>query len=556
MTGLVEWLVVASLRIALLAVPIMTTVWCLRRRGPGTHSRIGRVALLGFLACAALPTSLGGDLPGLHSGGAFRVDLARERELSDAGSGRRVSGPVGKVHGPRDGHVQGGTATARLPRVERKRELTTWVPLVFWGWLAGSLLAASRLLVGAWQLRGTVRAGKAVVDPAWVEDLRVQCLRLGVRRHVELTSVDWSGAPALIGLLRPRILLPESAETWGARQRLSVLTHELLHDFHGDLHMARLGTLLRGVFWFHPVVRIAVRYLLRSQELRCDRGAIQSGIESVDYAQCLVELACAASRTRPESLAIPYAGDLSLQERVRRVLTKEGDEGSPSSFGSVLSLTWVVPILACGWAVQTGAPTRAYSASGKPARIELGTGMRSIEVEVAGGFRVVTSAGPAHLTAIGGMPHEPQAWLDGVTWGLEDSLLHLREGGALPLSKVTGVLAVPPAVQLDIRVANGDLDARLPRVEGRNRFACGRGDVRIELDEGGSSGELAVMASLGNIGFRARDLASMEFDARAALGRVDVPADSPGSAALRVVLRSGRGSIRASAARLPSSGFR
>lgn len=74
----------------------------------------------------------------------------------------------------------------------------------------------------------------------------------GARRPPELLQSAAIPVPLVVGLLRPRILLPErelSPEQWEG-----VLTHELVHWRRHDLWIKWLAVLARAVHWFNPAV--------------------------------------------------------------------------------------------------------------------------------------------------------------------------------------------------------------------------------------------------------------------------------------------------------------
>lgn len=81
--------------------------------------------------------------------------------------------------------------------------------------------------------------------------------------------------PAVTGLLRPRIVLPAD---FGVRYTLEeqrlVIAHEQLHIERGDIPAQAVATLLRCVFWFHPLVHLAAARFRFDQELACDAAVV------------------------------------------------------------------------------------------------------------------------------------------------------------------------------------------------------------------------------------------------------------------------------------------
>ncbi|MEP6940725.1 MAG: TonB family protein [Rudaea sp.] len=79
------------------------------------------------------------------------------------------------------------------------------------------------------------------------------------------------GSPALVGALRPRIVLPHDFDTrFNERERELVLAHERTHLLRGDAQANALVALLRCLNWFNPLFHFAASRLRFDQELACD----------------------------------------------------------------------------------------------------------------------------------------------------------------------------------------------------------------------------------------------------------------------------------------------
>lgn len=82
--------------------------------------------------------------------------------------------------------------------------------------------------------------------------------------------------PAVVGLLRPCIVLPADFEVrYDVRQRHLILAHERCHLDRGDLRMNLLVCALRCVYWFNPLIHLAARHLRFDQELSCDAAVLR-----------------------------------------------------------------------------------------------------------------------------------------------------------------------------------------------------------------------------------------------------------------------------------------
>jgi bla regulator protein BlaR1 len=85
------------------------------------------------------------------------------------------------------------------------------------------------------------------------------------------------GCPALLGVLRPKVILPVDFESRYTRlERLLVMSHERTHLRRGDAIWNALAALMRCLLWFNPLVHLASTRFREDQELACDAAVVES----------------------------------------------------------------------------------------------------------------------------------------------------------------------------------------------------------------------------------------------------------------------------------------
>lgn len=191
-------------------------------------------------------------------------------------------------------NVAAGDATAPLDlaytqATPRARSLRT---MVFCLWLVGVLggtFITARRLTGVARLRAD---SVPTTDARLTAILREQALRLGIVRLPELRLSSSLFGPALVGVLRPTILLPANTKRLFSPNELGViLAHELAHLKRHDLIWNWLLAVVRNVFFFHPLVWLAARGWSEAQESACDEMVIRSGLATAsDCGRLLVKL--------------------------------------------------------------------------------------------------------------------------------------------------------------------------------------------------------------------------------------------------------------------------
>jgi beta-lactamase regulating signal transducer with metallopeptidase domain len=142
--------------------------------------------------------------------------------------------------------AMGGAATVWGERLAASAPLQPhldWQPILAGLWIAGGLFALAFLVWQQIRFSRAVRAGR--------------------------------GGPAVIGVLRPRIVTPNDfARRYTEREQMVVLAHERTHIARHDSRINAALALSRCALWFNPLVHLLAHYLRIDQELACDAAVV------------------------------------------------------------------------------------------------------------------------------------------------------------------------------------------------------------------------------------------------------------------------------------------
>ena len=149
--------------------------------------------------------------------------------------------------------------------------------------------------------------------------------------HAEVIEVDAPISPMLLGLFRPRLLLPRHLRSFDHLQQQLIVEHELTHLRRRDLHWMSAGLVLQTVLWFNPIMRLLRENLSWAQELGCDRDVLRGRPQAERKAYAAALLAQLRLQRHPGMPALAF-GDVGANTMTERVLLVRTPP-APARFG-------------------------------------------------------------------------------------------------------------------------------------------------------------------------------------------------------------------------------
>jgi len=178
---------------------------------------------------------------------------------------------------------------------------------------SSNLLGRIRALLPFGYLVGVLLAGGLFLRRLLVTRRMIRRAERGPGPDVLWAAV---AGPCVVGLLRPRILLPHAFASFPRRRLDMVLRHERLHIKRADLWTRLVQNLIHVVFWFHPAVWWLNRRIDDLREMAVDTALLRHGsVRRADYCTLLVELA-----GRKPSPGLAMAGSPRIKERLAACL--------------------------------------------------------------------------------------------------------------------------------------------------------------------------------------------------------------------------------------------
>lgn len=168
--------------------------------------------------------------------------------------------------------------------------------------------------------------------------------QLGLTRAIRYLECNWLQAPAVIGWLRPIVLLPVTALTGLSEAQLrAVIAHELAHIRRFDCLANLFQIFAETLLFYHPAIWWLNRRIRAERELCCDEIALEVCGDRLDYAKALTLM---AEWEATPALAMA-ANRGPLAERLLHLFGRKSTSAGQRMIGLTASVLFLFAALAC-----------------------------------------------------------------------------------------------------------------------------------------------------------------------------------------------------------------
>jgi beta-lactamase regulating signal transducer with metallopeptidase domain len=236
--------------------------------------------------------------------------------------------------------VRGGSHPA-LPRPASEKPYLVLVE----AWFLGVLLLSLRTAGGVVALERLRRRTSLPLSAELIERCLALQRRMGLSRYIQYFQSVHLDAPAVIGWIRPVVLLPISALTGLSEAQLTaVLAHELAHIRRHDAFVNLFQVAAESLLFYHPAVWWLSKRIRTERENCCDDAAIAICGSPLEFARALTLM----EEWRATPALAMAANRAPLAHRVRRLL------GVPSRASSMRAANLAAGVLCLSVALVAG----------------------------------------------------------------------------------------------------------------------------------------------------------------------------------------------------------
>lgn len=201
----------------------------------------------------------------------------------------------------------------------------TWPWTLLLMWLGGVFLLLGRVIWHSLQLNRQLARHQSAVNQSLLDALDEAQTRMGVRRVLPLIQSAAVRSPALMGFIRPWLLLPKGMEERFTKQQLRLIfMHELAHLKRHDIAVNWIMTLLQILHWFNPMIWLAAKRMGTDREMASDQLALSLTNQSEDkaYGNTIIKLleGLSISRAKPGLICI-VENKHQIAKRIKMIAT-------------------------------------------------------------------------------------------------------------------------------------------------------------------------------------------------------------------------------------------
>lgn len=127
---------------------------------------------------------------------------------------------------------------------------------------------------------------------------------------------DYISTPFILGIIKPKILLPSTLSEEESRY---VLAHEKAHLKRLDHLWKPIGFILLAIHWFNPIMWISYILFCRDIELACDEYVIKNMSSTDKKAYSTALLNCSIPKKLISAYPLAF-GEVGVKERIKAVI--------------------------------------------------------------------------------------------------------------------------------------------------------------------------------------------------------------------------------------------
>ncbi len=192
--------------------------------------------------------------------------------------------------------------------------------------------------------RGLKRLGNAVNDERILGCLKIEKERLKISKPIRISLFDLIDTPMLVGLLKPRIILPRLDYT--DDELCLILRHELFHFKRKDILYQFVTLIFVSLHWFNPIVHLMAKAIEIDGETSCDEKTLEGREyeERIFYGEMLIKFLKTETQKRSYMTTTFFGGKNGMKKRLTLIADKKARRKGAAAMAIVMITAIIMSI--------------------------------------------------------------------------------------------------------------------------------------------------------------------------------------------------------------------
>jgi len=206
-------------------------------------------------------------------------------------------------------------------------------------WISGVGVVAFYYLLRYIKLKRFIQEGTKLCKSERIENILDVCkTKLDISREIRIAIEGNIHSPAIIGLFKPIIVLPEYVTDMDDQSVLHILLHEVAHCKRKDLAVNFLIPLILALHWFNPFLRLLIKYIREDIELANDVYTVSviGAQRCAEYSYTLLEVLERSAGFAVDKRFIGMASCTNAEKRINTIM-RVGVFNKTKVFAAILS---------------------------------------------------------------------------------------------------------------------------------------------------------------------------------------------------------------------------
>ncbi|MGL5380628.1 M56 family metallopeptidase [Clostridium sp.] len=191
-------------------------------------------------------------------------------------------------------HNISGKETNEKDYVEKSiLKATVLDKLLFSIWICGVIFFTIKIIISALKIKKLIYLGNKIRDEK-IEDLLVNLKkRLKIKNNVQIVFTKEINSPAIYGIVNTKLFLNKDLiKNVSDNELRYILLHELCHLKRNDILVSKLINLMKVIYWFNPIIIIALNTMQSDCEVACDAKVLNfiDKKENLSYGKTIINI--------------------------------------------------------------------------------------------------------------------------------------------------------------------------------------------------------------------------------------------------------------------------